>query len=303
MRFFLMPTLNLSNNAIHCRVYSTVKPVISVKLLETFNKKYIGLETHSGIKHTFFDYLSEQSNRGFTAKQFQIYRDTIFARTLTTIPSIAHVIIAAAYNQDDFTIARAGSNLHDEAGRGNPQYTHSLLLEKSHNFHAETIFGIPPLKLSDAMASDDCVSEVEQFQETQSELYTHSDYPVILGASMAQELAADAMLTEFYTSLFLPYKDYYDPIEFDNKVAKYFFDHIGEPGSKKVGAEVQHGIDSKQSAVNMCQTEYELKQVFFGANQFLNAQQKLWDSLHHMMKEKCQEECVIKPFQYPSLRH
>lgn len=257
-----------------------------------FDDRYEQLLKHSAINHPLFDYLLSQSVEGFTPKQFQIYRDTFFARTAETFPSVLRVALAAAAHQDHFTVAKVGSNIYDESGEGNPKLTHCRLLEESHNLHGKLIFSLPPLSVGEAISSPFCISEISTFREVQLGLYTHPEYPRILGASMAQELAANTMLENFYNAFFLPYKKCYHS-EIFTELSLYFIKHTGEPGDLKRGAEARHGIDSKNSAKNICHSVHELEQVFMGALQFLEAQGALWTGLLSSIKSAYEKKNII----------
>lgn len=251
---------------------------LTPSFMSIFNDMYSKLLIHPSINHALFSYLFSQSSKGFTPQQFQIYRDTFFARTWTTLSSVLRVVMAAANEGDHFTVAKAGSNVYDETGQGDPKLSHCRLLEESHNIHGKNVFGLSPIAVSEAISSSFCIPEVRQFRNIQLKLYTDKKYQRILGASMAQELAADSMLEGFYNSFFLPYRLSYDANQF-RELSKYFIGHIGEPNDVQRGAEARHGIDSKNSALNSCKSVSDINEVFAGANDFLSAQGALWDSL------------------------
>lgn len=223
----------------------------------------------------FFDYLATYAQRGFTAEQFLIYRDNFFFRTLSTIPSIAKLMIAAAYNGDYATIADAGKNLFDESGLGNADRVHSALLEHSHNFHGEKMFNLPPIKLIDVKDSKHLVNQVQQYRKVQTSLYESEKYALILAVSFAQETVASSMLRNFYESLFVPYKNAYTDTEFES-IALYFLAHIQ-------GVEQRHAEDAKQAVLRECSDLHTVNLCVQGMLEFLNAQSDLWMGMHDAM--------------------
>jgi hypothetical protein len=238
------------------------------KELEAITQEMSG---HRALHHPYFDYLIAKAQTGVTAAQFDMHRANYFCRTRETIPSVARVVVAAAQNNDAQTLASAGKNLYEETGEGNHSLAHSLLLERSHNIHGAHIFGLPPLSLKESPHSTLLIPEVHEFVAKQTKLYTSPSYATVLGTGFAHEYAADAMLTQFYRSLFLPYKNHYNNGLFD-AVAKYFLVHIG-------GVEERHAQDAKEALLRACKVGKDLDAVREGAFGFLDIQAKLWDGL------------------------
>lgn len=245
------------------------------------------IENHKAVNHPFFVYLNDVKN-GFTANQYSIYRYNYFYRTSNTIPSIAHLVIAAAFNGDIQSLAFAGQNLYEETGCGVKENVHSKLLEDSYNSHAKKIFGLNPLYLKDTTSSSNVnvIKEACLFVEKQNTLYKSDNYCTVLGTALAHETLAVSMLTNFYKAFFLRYRGYYKKEEFD-QVEKYFSSHLG-------GVEERHAKNSQEIVQRWCKNENDLHSIAKGAIGFMEAQSVLWDGLHRELKNAEDERIIIK---------
>lgn len=234
------------------------------------------IHNHRAMHHPLFEYLIKQAAIGFTAVQFQIYRDNYFFRTFNTIPCIANLLRAVAKNLDFETLASVGKNLYEETGCGVPSRTHSNLLELSHNTHAKTVFNLAPISLGDSDKSKYLINEAKQFVDKEERLYTHQIYGTVLGAAYAHEAAASIMLISFYEGFFSSYKSYYSVKDFYN-LAEYFFAHIS-------GLEDAHAKKTREAAFRYSTKENSLFALFNGVSEFLNSQAVLWDGLYRELK-------------------
>ncbi len=235
------------------------------------------LKNHSAIKNPLFDYLKDSARDGFTPLQYRLYRDNYIYRTCQTVISVAHTTIAAAKNKDMETLATAGKNLYEESGMGVFLNSHLQLLSTSHNLHGDYIFGLAPIDLKDVFLSPYILPETKNFIAVAERLYTHENYPTVLGASYAQESAAVHMINDFYQSLFLPYKGHYNKFDFQ-RVDQYFADHLN-------GMEENHAHNASVAIEQNSQTSKELAQALEGVIGFLDAQSQLWTALHKAMQK------------------
>lgn len=235
------------------------------------------LKNHQAIKSPFFDYLKNSTKTGVTPLQYRLYRDNYMYRTSQTIISVANTVIAAAKNQDMETLATAGQNLYEESGMGIGLNSHLRLLSISHNLHGQSVFNLDPIDLKDVSLSPYILPETRNFIKVAEKLYTHKNYLTVLGASYAQENAAVYMINDFYQSLFLPYKNFYDELEF-YKISQYFHDHL-------CGVEENHAYNASLSIEKNCKTEKDVEQGVKGCIEFLEVQSQLWNSLHQAMKK------------------
>lgn len=242
-----------------------------------FQRRLEKLLVHSIFSNPLFSYLYELSKKGFTAKQFHIYRDNFFFRTLNTIPSLSHVLIKAAYHCDFRTLASVGRNLYEETGEGEANNSHSSLLECSYNTHGKIVFSLEPIPLQNVSQSTFILEETHYFVVEQRKLYTSANYGVALGAMLGQEMAADNMLRVFYETLFLPYKGYYRSNKFKD-VELYFLCHLN-------GVEARHGQDARKAALHFCRNEEDIELVLNAAENFLDIQALLWDGFFNAMKK------------------
>ncbi|MGI4775434.1 MAG: iron-containing redox enzyme family protein, partial [Janthinobacterium lividum] len=202
-----------------------------------------------------------------------------------TIPSIAHVVKAAALEGDMENLALAGKNLYEETGQGNQDNVHIKLLIDAYNIHAKDIFSLDSMDLNNISHSTELIPEVELFLENQRSLYEHNIYNVVIGANYAQETAASSMLENFYNAFFLKYKSRISDINFA-VISKYFCEHLN-------GTEEQHALNAQKIIINRCSEHKNIPHILFGVEQFLNAQSKLWDGLHRELLATENEELII----------
>lgn len=236
-----------------------------------FSSLELFLKNHRAIHHPFFNYIKACAKEGFTPKQYQIYRDNYLYRTMHTIPSIAYLTAAAALNGDIETLSLVGKNLFEECGSGDPKKAHSQLLNFSHNEHGKTVFNLNPIQMVDLQHQPTITKETRQFVKQEKDLYQNKNYCIALGAAYAHETAANSMLTHFYESIFLSYKNHYNLQEFYH-IAEYFLIHIS-------GLELVHADIAKYSAQKMDTSKENLKDLAEGCTVFLNSQANLWDGL------------------------
>lgn len=240
-------------------------------------EKYSDLANHYAIQHPLFKLLKEQFSSFPSSLQFQAVRDNYLYRTLNTIPCVAYTLIAAAKNFDHQAIALLGKNLSEETGEGKAEDSHIFLLLLSFNEHGERTFGIPPIHPEELVSSPLITEEVKYFAIKQRELYQSNSYPIVLGASMAQELAAEPMLKSLYRAIFLPYRSFYSFYDY-KKISKYFLCHLD-------GTEKQHALDTYQIASHLSKDPENAALILEGATRFLELQAMLWDGLYELLKK------------------
>lgn len=235
----------------------------------------------------FYHYLQTESSTGFTARQFDIYRANFFYRTHTTALSIARALRAAELNADHLTADVLRTNLADEFGVGCGNVTHAQLLERSHIAHGQRVFGLPPTTFARACTSGMVLPEALTFRRVQRDLLTSSRYAVVLGATYAQEWAANAMLQAFYSSFFMPYRDFYSDRDDWSQVAEYFEVHL-------CGTELRHARDAHTAILRAGSNARETRGLIEGIRQFLDLQLHLWCGLLlSLAKAKSNDACEV----------
>lgn len=221
----------------------------------------------------FFKYLADAGPR-FSAAHFDFFRANYFFRTQGTVPSIELLLHAARAERDRRTAADVEATLFEENGSGDPLAAHPLILEQSHNTHAGVIFNLPPLTLADAWRSPHILDATRRFRREQEFLYSDASYPRVLGASLAQEAAAVAMLDRFRRTLFLPYAVRYAERRQFEEVDRYFSCHLA-------GIEQEHAARARASVRRACRTHADVQNMRDGLESFLAAQAQLWDAMLH----------------------
>lgn len=272
-----------STDIIKDKFEQAVKPII-----EEFT-------AHPANNHPFFDYLENQSQTGFNAQQFNIYRTNYFNRTKQTIASVAHHIIAATYAGDMQSLSQIGINIFDELGKGNNDKVHIKLLLDSHNKHGEKIFGLSPEDFKTVAKSPLLLPEAKDYSKAKYQIYKKS-YPYIAGNMLAHEIAADGMLKKFRNNIFDCYKGYYTPEEYD-KVVEYFQVHSDEV-EDGLSVEQKHAELAKESAINACENNINnIVEIREGGMIFLNSQSKLWYGMLREM-EKSNDKGILVPSKF-----
>lgn len=249
---------------------------------------------HRALKHPLFDYLSEQSQEGFTPRQFLIYRDNFFRRTQLTIPSIASTIGAAMEYGDIYAAVLAYRNLTDEMGGGDVKNVHSQLLLENHNIHGMRVFGLDPLdRITDVERSKVLLPEVDDYRKAKEEIFKRP-YPYVAGNTWAHELAADSMLDNFRKAFFDPYLGLYKPEE--SKYVMKFFDAHKDDSRKDGDVEQQHEKMAREAVESAClESMANIGQIREGGLIFLSHQEKLWDGLLREVEKAKHVGDVIRP--------
>jgi len=240
--------------------------------LTYFDDIDIIIKNHSAFTHPLFAYIYERAQKGFTSRQFEIYRCNYFHRTFNTIPSVARLVEAAARNMDIETLSTAGKNLYEETGSGDPSKVHSYLLQASHNQHAASVFELEYLSLVDTANSALLIPEALMFEKSISKLYSSKLYSIVLGTAYAHEMTANAMLIAFYECFFASYREHYSTAGF-YQLVEYFLTHIS-------GIEDEHASDCKAAAQRQASKDGDSRYILQGVLGFLNAQALLWDGIH-----------------------
>jgi hypothetical protein len=274
------------------RGYSGVSDDLEAEFRRKFDPIAEEFQSHKALKHPFFDFLAEQSQEGFTSKQFEIYRDNFFRRTELTIPSVARFIEKAALSGDSQAVADTIRNLSDEGGYGDVDKMHSNLLAKSHNVHGMRVFNVNPVyPLSEAGKSQNLVPEVLEYRKAKQQAFEQA-YPFIAGNTWAHELAADDMLDNFRKAFFAPYRGYYTSEEYQ-KVTEFFTAHKDD--SVEGGdVEAQHERMARGAAERACKESLvNILDVRKGGLDFLSHQERLWDGmLREIEKARSQGELI-----------
>jgi hypothetical protein len=218
------------------------------------------------------EYLHAKSCRGFTAKQFEIYRDNYFYRTATTVEAVARAALSCAIHNDRVSLACLAQNLNDESGSGMASMNHQALLESSHNIHGKAVFELPETSIPQSSSSKLLIDETLRYRRIHSQLLSSGDHVTVLAASYAQEQAASGMLELFKSAFFVPYRDRYSVQQF-SEVTKYFSVHLDE------GVEENHGLMAWKSLSPHLTTQGVRRNAADAIEAFLGAQADVWDGL------------------------
>ena len=236
---------------------------------------------HSAIHHPLFSYLKRICSQPahlrdpqLLSTQARIYRDNFLLRTQNTVQSVIKLVAAAGRARDWRTLSSATKNLFEETGEGRAAHCHIHLLLGSHNVHFSTVFGLTPVgQLQDVASSDVILPHTHRFLQVQNELYESQQYLQVLGASYAQEMAAEPMLTAFKETLFLPFKEHYHAsTDAWQRVMTYYDVHLN-------GVEEEHGLEARRAVESNCSSEADAVVALDAADRFLSAQSSLWGGM------------------------
>jgi hypothetical protein len=249
---------------------------------------------HEALRHPLFDYLKEQSQKGFTAKQFLVYRDNFFRRSQLEVGYTAETIRAAMLDGDSNGAALTFRNLNNKMARGDTEKMHSQLLLESHNIHGMKVFGLDPIaKITDVETSKVLLPEVEKYRRSKEEFFT-KPYPYIAGNTWAHELAADSMLDNFRKAFFAPYENLYKPKEYAHVMA--FFTAHKDESHEGGNVEQQHEEMARKTVESACfESLTHIPQVREGGLEFLHRQAGLWEELLIAVQKARHVGEIIKP--------
>lgn len=233
-------------------------------------------EKYNQRANTFYSYLAA-IGASISSRQFQLYRDNHFFRTLGVLPALACALEVAAWRGDHQTVSDLGKTIFEECGE--TRTPHLRLLEDAFNLHGEALFGLAPITMQQAENSPYLLKEAKTFREVQQEIFAYGSYPALLAATYVREAAAQLMLKSFYEAIFLPYRTLYRQKNIDfSPIVKFFASHIE-------GVEDEHAAHARAAALNACRNESDL--VFFkeGVFKLLEAQSNLWAAMQYSMNE------------------
>jgi len=269
--------------------FSDNKDEVVAKHLTELSKKF---KEHRALKHPFFEYLKEE--KGFNAKQYQVFRDNFFYRTAFTVPGVLHVIKAALLDGDLETAHYVAKNLNDElAITESSSKMHPKLLEKSFNNFGETIFGIDGMPISGAENSQYLLSEALTDRDVRKAGYEAEQALKVYATSWAHEFLADGMLQNFYKDVFLPYEKTYDITKKDSKfqddISPYFLAH-NDPSKEHGDVEAEHERIARKVVSDKILKSSEnprksLNLVDASTMAFFESQSKLWDAIMNAMQK------------------
>ena len=219
--------------------------------------------------------LYEMSKNTITARQYNIYRDNYLYRTISTLPSLAKLLVSVV-NQDP--IDRNALNLvektfYEESGEGGRRPIHLDMLIESHNTHGSQIFNIAPISRQSVGESPNILTSARQLRSVQASLYSSNCYVKALGVFLAQEGVAESMLKMFYETFFEPYLGHYEgSLLKKRRVTQYFSSHLN-------GIEKEHAARAKHCALKACHNKRDAATLLNSMDQFLDSQANLWEAL------------------------
>ncbi|KZN46534.1 iron-containing redox enzyme family protein [Pseudoalteromonas luteoviolacea] len=226
------------------------------------------LENHKIFKNKYFLHLAENK---WSPESYALFRANFFYRTELTVKGIAHVCARAAEVNDMDTLILFSYILGEETGMGNKAHCHEVFMENALNLFGGMEFDLHPLKVIDAKNSRYILPETLAYRERVTSLISNS-YQRMLGVAMALETHADHMLTAFREGFRLT-REHLDKEQYLNKVEIYFNAHVDN------GVEERHAEDARQCVINNCQSQSDLNEIMFGANEMLKVQEEMWEAM------------------------
>ncbi|WP_394845552.1 iron-containing redox enzyme family protein [Pendulispora brunnea] len=244
-------------------------PSTTFDLHNQVNSLMSDLERHPVYGNDYFKFLE---NSAWTRQTYDFHRANFFHRTEGTVKGIAHVCARAAANDDRDTLILFAYILNEETGNGNRAHCHEVFMENAHNLHGQAEFDLPSLLVKDARSSKLILDETVAYRKRTLELLSGS-YHRMLGVVMALESHADKMLRICRTAFRASRKNLTQS-DFVKKVEVYFNAHVSN------GVEERHAADAKQCVINNCQTEADIAEIAYGANETLNIQLAMWNAMY-----------------------
>ena len=227
--------------------------------------------------HPVFDteYFTAICDYSWNKDGYAVHRANFFDRTALTVPAIATVCARAAEAGDQYTLTFFSYILSEESGNGDPERSHPLLMETSHNLFGENVFGLEPLRVCEAKDSALIVQGTRQYKARLRRLCNGS-YQRLLGTAMALELHAEHMLSHCRTA-FRAHAARCRTSEFGRDIEVYFNVHLN-------GVEARHAADARKCVEINCKTDGDVAELTAGAEETLAAQMEMWRDLHEKMK-------------------
>ncbi|MFE2266162.1 iron-containing redox enzyme family protein [Streptomyces griseosporeus] len=228
------------------------------------------LERHPVYTNDYFKFLQETQ---WDSHTYDFHRANFFHRTEGTVKGIAHVCAQAAAHDDRDTLTLFSFILNEEAGYGEPEKCHEVLMENAHNLLGEVEFGLAPIRVKEARDSALVIPETFAYRERTRELVGGS-YQRMLGVAMALEGHADTML-QICRTAFRNANTGLPATEFVEKVEIYFNVHVGDEG-----VEERHAADARKCVLNNVRTEADLAEIAYGATETLDIQLQMWNAMY-----------------------
>ncbi|MFT6332359.1 MAG: hypothetical protein ACJAW3_000693 [Lentimonas sp.] len=273
---------------------STVNAGVSFD--EEFEAASKRIKERTSKTHDLFTYLQKQSELGFTPVQYQIFRDNFTHRTISTIPTVAATIAAAALSGDEQTVVETLQNLQEECGFGSQKLMHSRLLSDSHDNLGEVVYNLKPLgSLKASFISNLLVPAVTTYHNSKLKTFNQSSYAVLAGNGFAHETSADNMLDNFRKALFEPVKGYYTEDDYNKKIMPFFKAHKDD-SVKGGNIEENHGIMAEAAAKRSCLGKIDnIENMERGAVEFFNCQDNLFNEMKDAIEKAGKIGVIVPP--------
>jgi hypothetical protein len=226
------------------------------------------IEHHPIYRNGYFGRLQRGN---FSRATYALHRANFLYRTEFTVKAIAHVCARAAEQDDDHTLILFSHILNEECGDGDATQCHASLMENAHNAFGQVVFGLDPMRTSEARNSALIVAGTRSYRQRLQALSVGS-YPRLLGMAMAMESHADKMLTHCRTA-FRACAESFGGSEFVQKVEVYFNVHLDG------GVEQRHADDAATCARRNCRSAADFAEIAYGARATLAIQLLMWDEL------------------------
>ncbi|WP_306193112.1 iron-containing redox enzyme family protein [Streptomyces sp. MK5] len=245
---------------------TTTAPVLHDQVVSLIEE----LERHDVYTNDYFTFLQENQ---WNSRTYDFHRANFFHRTEGTVKGIAHVCAQAAARDDRDMLTLFSFILNEEAGYGEPEKCHEVLMENAHNLLGEAEFGLAPLRVKEARDSALAIPETFAYRARTRELVGGS-YQRMLGVAMALESHADTMLKVCRTA-FRNASTGLPTTEFVEKVEIYFNIHVADEG-----VEERHATDARKCVLNNARTEADLAEIAYGATETLDSQLRMWNAMY-----------------------
>jgi hypothetical protein len=235
-----------------------------------------------------FSTLAEMAEtKGLTAEQFDLFREAMFVRVFTTVPSVFELGRQAMLRGDREAAATAIRNLMEEGGEGIAALMHPKMMEEAFNVVAKEVFGLPPVTMQECYERS-TMQEALIYRATVRDFYEKQGPAV----SYAQEFASGGnnspsnpgMMGNMY-KLFHHYRHAMPEGVFEAHVLPYFAAHISvdsksyEQVFDANGIEFQHGQRALGDVLRYVQTKEDVQCVIGYMRAFLKVQSDFFDKV------------------------
>lgn len=249
--------------------------LINHEQIEHFMLELVDHVNASSAVNNYF-YLKWESEV-LTVNDIEIVLANYFARTINTVLRVADVVQKLInplkmIKDENYrnTVIENMHNLQDELGTRNPSQMHVLLLTNwINNFLNKLGSKITPIEDN---FEKFLTEETKEFIVEQKNLYRDDSIYTVIGASFAQEIIADCMMSKLKNGYINNYQDLYNtPGEF-YQTTNYFATHV-------FGTEENHAKLALKIIISVSKTQDDLDKIQASAYRFVEITSKFWQGI------------------------